>query len=253
MFLDSALARRIESAEALNAAACGESITVAGGRAVFSGIGSPLTHAVGLGMNGPVSDAEFERMEEFFRARGLEAVVEACPHADSSLFESMGRRGYSIVECSNVMIGPVVGADDARARQARPEEADLWSRVMIEGFFSRADLTRAELDQGSKMFRMPEGTPWFGLIDGAPAAAGVVNARDGLALLFADSTLPRARGQGLHLALIRARLKHAAKLGCNLATAAATPGSVSQRNYERAGFGVAYTRLSLHRTLTEQR
>jgi len=70
MFLDTALARRIEAGEALNAAQCGESLAVAGGYAAFAGVGSALTHAIGLGMNGPVSPDEFNRMEEFYRARG---------------------------------------------------------------------------------------------------------------------------------------------------------------------------------------
>ncbi len=53
MFADTALARRIEHGEALNAAGCGEWLAVAGGYAAFSGVGSPLTHAIGLGLDGP--------------------------------------------------------------------------------------------------------------------------------------------------------------------------------------------------------
>ena len=40
-----------------------------------------------------------------------------------------------------------------------------------------------------------------------------MNTRGKLALLFADSTLQKYRGHGLHLALIRARLKQAARHG----------------------------------------
>lgn len=74
-----------------------------------------------------------------------------------------------------------------------------------------------------------------------------MNIREKLALLFADSTLDRYRSRGLHLALIRARLKRAAELGCDLATAAVAPGSVSERNYERAGLRVVYTKLNMQR------
>jgi hypothetical protein len=35
--------------------------------------------------------------------------------------------------------------------------------------------------------------------------------------------------------------------GCDLATVAAAPGGASQRNIERAGFAVVYTRVSLER------
>ena len=74
-----------------------------------------------------------------------------------------------------------------------------------------------------------------------------MNTRGKLALLFADSTLEKYRGHGLHLALIRARLKQAADMGCDLATASTAPGSTSQHNYERAGFRVVYTKLNMQR------
>jgi len=68
---------------------------------------------------------------------------------------------------------------------------------------------------------------------------------DGLAALFADSTTVSCRGAGLHAALIRGRLRDAAAAGCDLATAATLPGSNSQRNYERRGFQVVYTKAIL--------
>jgi GNAT superfamily N-acetyltransferase len=247
MFSDTALAQRIEWGEALNTAGSGESIAIAGGHANFAGVGSPVTHAVGLGMNGPVTAAEFDRMESFYRDRGSGVSVEVCPFADWSLFELLGERGYRIVECNNVLAGPVIGGPDARARMADPGEEDLWSRTMIKGFFPATDVTPEELDIGHRMFRLEGATAWMGMVDGRPVSAGTMNTRGKLALLFADSTLQEFRGQGLHLALIRARLQLAAKLGCDLATAATAPGSASQRNYERAGFHVVYTKLNMQR------
>jgi GNAT superfamily N-acetyltransferase len=247
MFSDTALARRIEHGEALNAAGCGESIAIAGGYAAFAGVGSPLTHAVGLGLNGPVTAVEFDVMEQFYRSRGTPVNLEFCPHADPSLVDLLGTRGYRIVECNNVLAAPVAGSWDARVRMARSDEQELWSRVMIEGFFARTMVSEAELHVGMRLFRLEAATAWFGMADGQPAAAGAMNVRAKLALLFADATRENFRGQGLHLALIRARLAHAATLGCDLATAATAPGSGSQRNYERAGFRVVYTKLNMQR------
>jgi hypothetical protein len=247
MFSGGALAHRIEGGEALNAAGSGESIAVCGGYANFAGVGSPVTHAIGLGMNGPVSEAEFDRMEEFYRWRGCAVNLDLCPHADWSLIELLGQRGYRIVECNNVLAGPVAGSPDARVRIAEPAEEDLWNRTLIKGFFPTSEITATELDIGSRMFHLEGATAWMGMVDGTPAAVGTMNARGKLALLFADSTLQNFRGQGLHLALIRARLHHAAKMGCDLATASTAPGSGSQRNYERAGFRVVYTKLNMQR------
>jgi GNAT superfamily N-acetyltransferase len=74
------------------------------------------------------------------------------------------------------------------------------------------------------------------------AAAAVYG---GLATLFADSTIPGYRRVGMHRELIAARLNEALALGCEMATAATLPGSGSQRNYERMGFEVVYTRVTL--------
>jgi GNAT superfamily N-acetyltransferase len=247
MFSDTALAQRIEWGEALNAAGSGESIAICGGYANFAGVGSPVTHAIGLGMNGPVTAAEFDRMEEFYRSRGCAVNLDLCPHADWTLFELVAQRGYRIVECNNSLAGPVVGGSDARVRMAEPKEEDAWNRTLIKGFFPASEITPAELDIGSRMFRLEGATAWMGIVDGQPVSAAAMNTRGKLALLFADSTLEKFRGQGLHLALIRARLHLAAKLGCDLATASTAPGSGSQRNYERAGFRVVYTKLNMQR------
>jgi hypothetical protein len=250
MFSDSVLARRIEGGEALNSAGCGESIQICGGYATFAGVGSPLTHAIGLGMNGLVRAAEFDRLEEFFRSRGVPVNLDFCPHADFSLIELLGARGYRIVECNNVLAGPIAGSSDSRVRITDPAEEPLWTRTMLQGFFGNRELTGVELDLGRQLLNLDCASGWLGVVDSQPVSAGAMNVRGKLALLFADSTLEKFRGLGLHLALIRARLKHAASLGCDLATASTAPGSISQRNYERAGFRVVYTKLNMQRDWT---
>jgi GNAT superfamily N-acetyltransferase len=245
MFSDLALARRIEGGEARNAAGCGESIEIGGGYAAFCGVGSPLTHAIGLGLNGPMSSADFDRLEEFYRSRGSSVNLDLCPHAHWTMIELLGERGYRIVECNNVLAGPVAGNADARV--SRTADEPLWSKTMLEGFFSRTEFSQMEWDLGPRLLRLENAAAWLARVEGIPAAAGAMNHRGGMALLFADSTLEKYRGKGLHLALIRARLKHAAEAGCDLATASTVPGSASQRNYERAGFQVIYTKLNMQR------
>src|SRR5260370_7160317 len=66
LFSDLSLARRLEAAEAANARGCtsihpeAATLDVAGGCAVFVGAGSPLSHAVGIGLAGPVHASEFD-------------------------------------------------------------------------------------------------------------------------------------------------------------------------------------------------
>src|ERR1039458_5548821 len=71
-FRDAALARRLEAAEAANAKGCtawppGSAVLdVGGGCAIFVGAGSPLSQAVGIGLNGPVGAPDLDRLAAFF-------------------------------------------------------------------------------------------------------------------------------------------------------------------------------------------
>jgi len=67
-------------------------------------------------------------------------------------------------------------------------------------------------------------------------------------LLAGGATVPEARRKGAQRALLNARLRHAVKAGCHIAAMGAQPGSTSQRNAEREGFRIAYTRTKWSRS-----
>jgi hypothetical protein len=74
-------------------------------------------------------------------------------------------------------------------------------------------------------------------------AAGGMSIHDGVALLAGASTIPEWRHRGAQGALLQSRLDYAVQAGCDLAMIGAEPGSASQRNAERQGFRIAYTRI----------
>jgi len=84
-------------------------------------------------------------------------------------------------------------------------------------------------------------------VDGQVAGGGVLVMHDGVASLGGASTLPGFRNRGAQTALLRARLAFAAQQGCEIAMVTTLPGSTSQRNVERQGFRVVYTRSKLSR------
>jgi len=251
---DLALARRIEAAEAENARGCsgppgGPVLEVAGGCAIFAGVDSPLTQAVGLGLNGPVNDAEIDALEAFFRSRGARVSVDLSPLADPGLLAALGERGYGATEFNNVLVKRLEGTEivlTPRVRRAVAGEADLWSHAVGCGFFDERELTTEEMDVGRAIFAMPGALCYLSVQEsGEAAGGGALAILQGLATLFADSTVARFRRAGLHRELISARLNEASAQGCDLATASTLPGSASQRNYERLGFQVIYTRVTL--------
>ena len=255
-FADLPLARRLEAAEAANAKGCtaihpeAASIEVAGGCAVFVGAESPLTHAVGVGLNGHVSVEEIATLEAFFRERGSKVTIDLCPLADAGLSELLAGRGYRLTEFSNVLVRRLAGREIVMTPRVRrvllPEETDLWSYTVGHGFFDQAELTTEEMDVGRAICGMPGALCYLATSSaGEPAGAAASAMYGGLATLFADSTIARFRRGGLHAELIAARLNEALAQGCEMATASTLPGSGSQRNYDRLGFEVVYTRVTM--------
>ena len=267
-FADLTMAQRIEKAQAAYAAAGALAwqqknpskpiavTEIAGGWAVFLGADSPLTHAIGLGLNGPVKSGELDRLEEFYRARDLSVKIDVCPLADPSLVDLLGRRGYRPVEFANVLaralddeIAVATSNGQPTVRQVGPEECEHWSRILARGFFELQDLTQPLIDIGLIICNSPSTRCLVSPADGDPAGGGALACWGDVALLFADSTLPEARNRGLHTALIQARLGMAKQENCRIATADTLPGSGSQRHYERCGFQVAYTKTIMEREL----
>jgi hypothetical protein len=88
--------------------------------------------------------------------------------------------------------------------------------------------------------------PFLAELDGRPIAAGGFQMYDDICILAGASTIPDARRMGAQNALLAARLQFALDHGCRLAMMCALPGSQSQKNAQKNGFQIAYTRTKWH-------
>jgi GNAT superfamily N-acetyltransferase len=262
-FADLELARKLETTDALAGVEfarawarlhsyTGEvSLPVAGGHAGFSGADSPVTQAFGLGLNGPVTESDMDRMEEFYRAHGAPVNIETCPLADPSLLNLLNERGYRAIEYSNVLAREFT-ADDAnftrespspiQVRRAEPNEAEAYSLIVTKSFFENTEITPEFLDVIMSPFHAAGAYFLLAEVDGVAAGGAMMSVHHRVASLGGAGTLPEFRNRGVQRALILDRLKLAAESGCDLAMVATMPGSGSQRNVERHGFRVVYTR-----------
>jgi len=274
LFADLALTRRVEAAWdwmgvenarvqlGLDPQSGATSLSVGGGHAVFLGAGSPLSQAQGLGLSGPVAESEIERMEIFFRERGTVTQVEVASLADPSLLVLLSRRGYQILEQTHLLVlplepgkSPPVESKDQpgsegmtsgkiQVSKVTPGEIRPWAEAVMRCFFDGPEEPPPVLLEGAiAMGSIPSATGWMARIDDRIAGGGTLIIHDGLALICGDGTLPAFRGQGVQSALLRARLDQARQARCDLAVICTQPGSGSQRNAERQGFRVAYTRM----------
>jgi hypothetical protein len=271
LFVDSVLARRMELAEAEGGASCGFALgrakpesgacveTIGGGRAVFTGVGSPITQATGVGLDGPVSAEEFSRLEDFFFSRGAAVNVETSPHADASLFLHYAKNGYCATEFTSVLVRRVEGYEHnvkggsvsagVVIERAEESQLDLWVTTVCTGFSEHYPVTPELLGIMGLFGGSSGATLYLAKVDGNVAGGGALFVRDGIAGLFGASTLVEFRRRGVQRELIRARMVAARSAGCEIALTFARPGSISERNILRNGFAVAYTRTKFTREL----
>ena len=259
---DHALASRLERAEAKSTVASVEAraitepqvgakwIEVDGTLAMFDGPQSPLTQTFALGMSAAPTAEALDEIESFFSSRAANTMHETCPLADSSLLRILPDRGYRPIEQSTVLYqglsasAPAVLEADPhlRVRISTADESLLWATTASRGWGDTPELAQVMLDFGRIYATAAGMIAFIAEWDGEPAAAAALSIQDGVAVLAGASTIPAFRGRGLQAALLRTRLAHGARVGCDLAMMVASPGSGSQRNAERRGFRIAYTR-----------
>ena len=260
-FCDLAVARRLEALEAF---ACRDTAhtlqrlrpklsaaeeSIAGGWAVFTGVGSPISEARGLGMAGPVTEGDMERLEAFYHSRADGIRIEVSPMADPSLHQLLGKRGYRVCEFSNMLVRALAPGETfsdhppgVATRPAEPSEGPLWAETVGRSFAEYVAVTEELLDMMSCWVHSTIGVCYLGTVGGEVAGVAAFVPHEGVALFGGAATLPQFRRRGVQTALLQARLAHAVSAGCDMAMTVTLPGSGSQRNCERLGFRVLYTR-----------
>ncbi len=258
---DLALAQRLEATEARCNASFVEARAqlypgsgaawqhIAGATVLFDTPDSPLTQTFGLGLFAETTANDLAQIESFFAQRHAPVLHEVSPLASAALLPLLLGRGYQPIEYTNVLFRdltnlPALPSTTAvSTRIIAPAEADDWARTAAAGWLPEAPELEVFLrEMGQLTARSAGMVPFLAEIEGEAVATGSVFLGEGVALLAGASTVPVGRRQGAQTALLAARLHYAAAQGCTLATMGAHPGSQSQRNAERYGFRVAYTR-----------
>lgn len=265
--IDLRLAQRVEHLEALNVAdyALTEARRITGSRAAMLPIGDgmaafaredwPVNVAAGVGLgNNAFQTDQLDELEAFYAQFGVEPRIIVCPFTDRDLLQQLGRRGYYIAQFMNVHLrafspedAAAQPASDIEVTVASEAEAETWALVNVRSGRGEDDIPEDDkwLALARTAIARPCVTGFIAWIDGKPAGSAALCMRDGVATFFSTSTHPRYRRRGVQAALIRARLAHAFAAGSDLGIVTTSPGSDSQRNVQRYGFDVSYTRVTM--------
>jgi hypothetical protein len=258
-FADLALARRLEATEGRGNAAFVDAQakfdpssgaiwkTIGGTAVMFAGVGSPITQTFGLGVHEPLRESDLESIERFFTSRGSPVFHEVCPLAGVDVLAALAGRGYKPIELSSVMFQEIKGAEGAQGAQGAftvrkidQSESNTYASISARGWSEQPELMPF-IERFAKL-SVVCATCFVAELDGKAVATAALFMNEGTALFAGASTVPEGRRKGAQNALLDARMQTAAANGCDLAMMVAAPGSSSQRNAERQGFRIAYTR-----------
>jgi GNAT superfamily N-acetyltransferase len=258
VFADAALAKRLETAEGHgNAAFVDEQArrepysgairtTIAGAMAMFAGVGSPITQTFCLGIHERPTERDLDAIERFFTSRGSPVFHEVSPYAGVDVLAMLAGRGYKPNEISNVLyqsidqFAPIEINPALRVRPVEKDEAAAYGAISVRGWSEMPEVI--PFIHGFAQSSVAVATCFVAELNGEAIANAAMFMHGGVALLAGASTVPEGRRQGAQQALLDARLRAAAEQGCDLAMVVTAAGSASQRNSERNGFKVAYTR-----------
>lgn len=260
MFADTALAARIESAEARltrDSTASGFSRPVGAGVAGFLRAGSPVNKVIGAGLTEPIDEAALAEIETQYQVRGEPVRIELCTLALPENALCLSKRGYRLSGFENVL-GRRIGKEPRpesgiEVVPAGPARLDEWKRLVVDAFaapdetgvvadtFTREIIAQAVED----MAQTPGYERYLALRDSVPAGAASMRIDAGIALFTGAGTLAGHRRRGVQGALLAQRLFDAAARGAEIAVITTGGGTSSQANVMRKGFSLLYARAIL--------
>jgi len=121
-------------------------------------------------------------------------------------------------------------------------ERETWASTAAGGWREFGEIADLMLDLMRVSVEREDSASFLVELDGAPIATASLAIHDRVALFAGASTVPEWRRRGAQRLLFESRRQFARNAGCELAMVSVEPGSSSQRNAERHGFRVAYTR-----------
>jgi hypothetical protein len=271
MFCPADLAARIDRAEARMMVALARSaeaadpavqpfvVQVGQGTAIFAGPGSPTNKMIGIGFGEALDPAVLDDVEARFAARGARLQAEVSVLAEPQAHALLAARGYEPAGFEHVLghpmgsaIAPIPAGVEIALVSA--EELPGLCDALVDAF-AAPDVGGVggdaipPADEIRRWFMITMSVDGFrgyvARVDGEIAGGGSLRLDGDIAQFTGAGTLPRFRRRGVQTALYRARLADAAKAGCTVGVVVVQPGSKSQQNAQREGFGLLYARQLL--------
>jgi GNAT superfamily N-acetyltransferase len=206
-----------------------------------------MQHVTGLGA---ADTAVVPKVAAWYHAKMLRPRFEITPCSDfeplSAALVDVGARQTGFIDVlwsRTTPQGEAPTGVSVRVIDPGGDDAQRFARVLLGGHGVPDDAFTEHWAAVAQWPAEPEWWCYLAEVDGEAIGAAALMVTDGIGYLANAATLPAGRQQGAQQALIQRRLRDAATAGCELFLTLATPTSVSHRNLERAGLGVAYSKV----------
>lgn len=233
-----------------------------GGFAVYAGPNMAINRAIGVGVPFPSSESDdlsdqLQQIEGFYQRHKLPPTVDFCPYADDALLTLLVERHYKPLSQYNVWVreldqSEAFAPDPAIEIETDPSESE-WVQTVDRGFLGRDELSTDDYRQPYAQLAFRRSSLVLEIqhksfctlarIDGEAVGGGATSIFHDTALLYSGSTRVQFRGRGIQTALILARLQLAASRGATMAVVKTKPGGHAERNIQRVGFVLAYSKM----------
>lgn len=185
---------------------------------------------------------------DFFKEKEIPCRIELTPtHASSEVYTSLTERGFYQSGFHTLLYGSTKAnyaavSETIMIRELEDHEFDRFGDIYVRGFgmpsFLKEDITR----NNQVLYGLPNWRFLGAMVEGELVGVAVLYTNGECADLAAAATVPEARNRGVQSALLAERFKLAGSLGCDYIIGQAQFGSASQRNMQRAGMNIAYTK-----------
>lgn len=219
---------------------------------VFFGAGNYVNQLLATATDAAFTADDLDTVVELCGAAGVAPAVEVTAYAPASTLTVLTSRGFAsdpsndIAVTTSAVDGSWIDAPrDIKIHEVEDaDEVERWKQTSAAGWGHTTPEAIATSDAFVDAVYRIDGEHLFLACDvGDDRIVGCASStiRDGVAMLGGMSTLAAERRRGVQAALIRHRLEHAARSGCDLAAATASAGGASERNLLRHGFAPLVT------------
>jgi hypothetical protein len=225
-------------------------VPVAGGYAICLQ-GSSIEYGLGVGTARPLREDDLRVVDEFYGHRGLPSQLELHPlvaERDARLLTRWGYRPEGATTMLERDIGtdpPIPGRFEVEVLTSRKLD---WTDLVVAGISDTTPTSElARVRRTTHVCASAASTLVAIRVDGRLAGGGALGVTGDVAFLFCASTLPGYRRQGVHAALIAARLALGHSRGATFAFMTAAPDSPAVHSAEAAGFRATHVRRRLRK------